>query len=74
MKTMLKVMLMIAFLGSSVLADGQMGGGGCNENCPPPPPPCTENCGRPSQLDEKTSTRGTSYIVLTLVRRYFFRF
>ena len=44
MKTMLKLTLMVAFLGTSVLADGDMNSG--NRSCPPEgcPPPCTQNC------------------------------
>jgi hypothetical protein len=52
MKHMLKITLSIAFFAGTILADGQMGSGGCNgENCPPPPPPCTENCNRPIEAD-----------------------
>jgi len=52
MKTMLKLTLMIALLGSTVMADGEMGNG---NQCPPTgcvPPPCTENCGAAMQADE----------------------
>jgi hypothetical protein len=73
---MLKVTLMFAFLGSSVLADGQMGGGGregCTVNCPPPP--CTENCGRTEQaVDAKDMSDPVAEVVIVMIRRYFSRF
>ena len=60
MKTMLKLTLMIALLGSTVMADGDMGNG---NQCPVngcPPPPCTENCGLAMQSDETESTGVTN--------------
>ena len=62
MKTMLKLALMIALLGSTVMADGDMGNG---NQCPPTgcvPPPCTVNCGFAAQSDETESTVGSTVI------------
>ena len=80
MKTMLKVTLMIALLGTTVLADGQMGTGGregCTaENCPPPPP-CTVNCGGLTMGLEEEITDSTDIVVeiaRELVEEYFFTF
>lgn len=62
MNTILKVTLAITLFASTMLADGQMGSGGCNgENCPPPPPPCTENCsGRPEIQGDDDGVIGES--------------
>jgi hypothetical protein len=46
MTNFLKIALAVTLFVGTTMADGQMGSGGCNENCPPPP--CTENCGRPT--------------------------
>ena len=49
---MLRLTLMIALLGSTAFADGEMGNG---NTCPPEgcaPPPCTVNCGAANQSDE----------------------
>jgi len=78
MKTMLKVTLMIALLGTSVLADGQMGTGGregcTGENCPPPPP-CTENCGGFTMEEQiADSTDIVVDVARELVEEYFFTF
>ena len=70
---MLKVTLMFALLGSTMMADdGQMGSGG--RSCPPegcPPPPCTENCGgRPAEtLKEVVLIEG-----IKVITRFAFRF
>ena len=77
---MLKVTLMIALLGTTVFADGQMGSGGregcTGENCPPPP--CTENCGGLTMpVDEGFIADSTDIIVeiaSELVEEYFFTF
>jgi len=53
---MLKLTLMVALLGSTAMADGDMGNG---NQCPPTgclPPPCTVNCGAPMQSGETEST------------------
>ncbi len=66
MKTMLKLALMIALFGSTVMADGDMGSGGYQ--CPPTgcvPPPCTVNCGAASQSGETESTGASTATVPT---------
>lgn len=73
MKMMLKVTLIIALLGSTVLADGQMGSGGregcTGENCPPPPP-CTENCGGFTMPQDDELTADSTDIVLEMTRKF----
>lgn len=46
MKTMFKLVMVMALFCGSVMADGDQPNGGrtdCTVDCPPPP--CTENCG-----------------------------
>jgi len=76
---MLKVTLLFALLGSTLMADdGQMGSGG--RSCPPegcPPPPCTENCGRPAEIgtDKETGLKERVFTTaITLFGRLVFRF
>jgi hypothetical protein len=72
MKHMLNITLSIALFAGTIVADGQMGSGGCNgESCPPPPPPpCTENCNRPIEADGESLI---DKIVKEIVTSYFSR-
>jgi len=76
MKNTIKITLMFVLLGSSVLADGNMGSGGregCTVNCPPP---CTESCGRPESeetlgVSKDGRTISTLQIARNLAKLYF---
>ena len=58
---MLKLTLMIALFGSTVMADGDMGTGGYQ--CPPEgcqPPPCTVDCGGAAMQSGDTESDGVT--------------
>ena len=70
MKTMLKLTLMIALLGSTVSA-GDMGAGGRQcppEGCPPPPPPIAQQLGDDETLTTSDTTVTTTDVVIDLVK------
>lgn len=68
MKTMLKLTLMISLLGSAVMA-GDMGSGGCSDNCPPPPPtPAQQSADDTTASSDTTGT--TTDAVIDFVRNY----
>ena len=78
MKTLTKLFLMIALLGTIAMADdGEMGNGGyqgCTVNCPPPP--CTVDCPPPAAVLgddlEINSLDGISEdVTLELIKDYF---
>jgi len=57
---MLKLTLMIALLGSTAMADGDMGNG---NQCPPAgcqPPPCTVGCGGSAMQSADTEPAGVT--------------
>ena len=67
MKTMLKLTLMIALLGSTVMADGDMGNGKsvCTVNCPPPP--MVQQAGEDTAIQADTVYISTD-VVLDIVK------
>jgi hypothetical protein len=60
MKTMIKLVMVMALFCGSVMADGDQPNGGrtdCTVNCPPP---CTENCGSAAGDDSDANSVGES--------------
>ena len=69
MKTILKVTLMVAILGSTAMADGEMGSGGfqpCTVNCPPPPPIAQQQGDDMTPITSETVT--TTEVVIDFVK------
>ena len=67
MKTMLKLTLMIALLGSTVMADGEMGNGGktCTVNCPGSP-----TSGSATTQENIDSSSVVTDVVIEIVEQY----
>ena len=73
MKTMTKLFLMIALLGTTAMADGDQGNGGLTCSVNSPPPPCTINCGvAGGPVDETNITADTAFddVIVVLVNDY----
>lgn len=70
MKSILKLALIIALVGTTAMA-GEMGnGGGCTENCTPPPPPPAAQQSSDDTTASSDMTGTTTDAVIDFVENY----